>query len=257
MSIAPTLALLKTTQETTDYFLALPTPSNIVWNEGVEEQVYTQRNAIGDLVFDEAMTTQRQPVITVTYPRMTKELMALRLGYKYDNQAVSETPFAFSQRLTKLSFPAAATGFAGHGMLANIAEASVINNGISEPLTRSAFSGWDPDAAPDTFAQGAGGELEFSTNLLTKYVTVFGTYPTTGADVISENPFSIFELKLFGVLQTQGVREVFYVQFDRAQAVAADNDEFDFSAQEVPVQFRSLDTGCVPQLVFPNRKVLC
>lgn len=257
MSIAPTLVLAQTTQETTNYFLALPTPSNILWNEGVEEQVYSQRNAIGDLVFDEAMTTQRQPVITATFPRMTKELIALKLGYKFNNQAVSETAFAFSRRLDKLSFPAAASGFAGHGMLANIAEASVIKDGISEPLTRSTFATWDPDAAPDTFAQGAAGELEFSTNLLNKYVTVFGNYPTTAADVISENPFSIFKLRIFGVLQTQGVREVFYVQFNQAQAIAAENDEFDFSSQDVPVQFRSLDTDCVPQLVFPNRKVLC
>lgn len=257
MAIAPTLALLKTTQETTNRFLALPTPENIVWSENIEEQIYTQRNAIGELVFDEAMKTQRQPTITVTWPRMTKELMGLRLGFKFENQAVSDTAFAFSRKLTKLNYPASATGFAGEGMAADIAEASYLKDGISTPLTRSAFTGWDPDAAPETFAQGADGEFKFATGLLNKFVTVYGYYPTTAADVISEDPFSIFELRIFGVIQTQGVKEVFYVKFDQAQIAPSENDEFDFSAQNVPVQFRSLDVNCAPQLVFPNRKEQC
>lgn len=256
MAIAITYALLKTTQETTARFLALPAPSGATWNEGVEEQVYTQRSQEGILQFDESMVSGRQPVVTLNYSRFTKELMALRLGRLLDDQAITATPWAYSRRLTSLEFPANATGFAGEGMTADTAAASVLDKGVSVPLTRQPFATFNP-ATANSFAQGADGALKFSNDLLKKWVTVSGTYPVTAADVLTEAPFTIFELTVFGVLQESGVKEVFYIRFNPAQINLSENDETNFGANEIPVAFRSADPSCVPTLVFPRRKVAC
>jgi hypothetical protein len=256
MAIAITYALLKTTQEATNRFLALPAPSGATWNENIEEQVYTQRDAEGVLKFDEAMTTGRQPAATLNYSRFTKEILALRLGRKLEEQALTGSPWAFSQRLTKLAFPANAAGFAGEGMVTDIASASYLKNGISTPLARQPFATFVP-ATAGSFAQGADGALKFSTDLLNKWVTVYGTYPETAADVLSEDLFGIFELTIFGVLQEAGVKEVFYLQMNPVQINLAENDETNFGANEVPIAFRSADPSCIPTLVFPRRKVAC
>ena len=256
MGIAITTALLKTTQETTNRFLALPSPSGATWNEGAEEKIYTQSDPEGRIVFDEAMDSVRQPLVTLNYNRLTKELMAMRFGGLLEEGAVSDTGFAFSRRIGRLSFPPSATGFAGEGMSADIASASYLDNGISVPLTRQPFATFT-GATVQSFAQGEDGELKFSDDLINKIVTVYGTYPTTDANVLGENLFDIFELKLFGVIQEAGQKEVFYIKVDRAQVVKADTSSTDFTAQDYPFSFRVLDSDCVAQLVFPGRRVAC
>ncbi|NCJ05207.1 hypothetical protein GS597_01460 [Synechococcales cyanobacterium C] len=261
MAIAPTMLLLTTLQETPARRLALPTPSNITWNQGIEEQIYTQRNAIGELQFDEAMVTQRQPAVTAEYSRITKELMALKIGNLLDDQAVSEVPIVSSFRVTRNTYEPADLGFEGEGAGADQSstEAFYLTNGISTSLERVAAAGFDPATAGLRFAQDEDFELRFSNDVvaLRPWVTVFGQYAASEADVLTEDPFNIFRMLIFGVLQDQGKKEVFYLEFDPVELNRQENSEINFGGDTVPLAFRITELSCKPTLVFPRRQRKC
>ncbi|NCJ05206.1 hypothetical protein GS597_01455 [Synechococcales cyanobacterium C] len=261
MAIAPTMLLLTTLQETPARRLALPTPSNITWNQGIEEQIYTQRNAIGELQFDEAMVTQRQPAVTAEYSRMTKELMALKIGNLLKQEAANGVPIVNSFRVNRRTYAGAAAGFEGNSIAANSTntQAFYLNNGISEPLTRVATGTFDPEADLLSFAQDANFALSFSDDVvaLRPWVTVFGRYDSATADVLSEDLFNIFRMLIFGVLQDQGKKEVFYLEFDPVELNRQENSEINFGGDTVPLAFRITELSCKPKLIFPRRQRKC
>lgn len=260
MTTAITYAALKTF-ETTPRVLVLPAPDNVVWNQGIEEQIIQERNQLGELQITEAIVNSKQPAATISYGKMTKEIMALKLGFRLQNQSITDALMAGSFRVEKLSYPAAVSGQEGFGMVADqtTSEMYVLRNGISTPLTRQAFGTFNA-ATNDTFAQGINGATLLSNNLLTTprtLVTRFFFYPVTDADVMTEDPFSDFQCTLIGVLTEQSQKKVFEVKFNSMQLNKTDNNEIDFQATPIPIAFRITDLSCAPRLRFFNRLRQC
>lgn len=261
MSTAITFAALRTLNESPARVLALPSPDSVVWNQGVEEQIINLTNDLGELQFDEAIVTNRQPVITLNYGKMTPEIMALKLGYRLQSQNITDALMAGSFRAEKAEYAGAASANQeGHGMTADqsTSEMYALINGLSVPLTRQPFSTFDA-AVNNSFAQGAHGATKLSTNLVATrtMVTRFFFYPINGAYYLSHDPFSDFACTLIGVLTENSRKRVFELKFSTMQLNKTDNNEVDFRAAPIPVAFRITDTACVARLRFFNRERLC
>jgi hypothetical protein len=254
-----TYAALRTF-ETPRRTLVLPAPDSVTWNQGIEEQIINESNDFGELIFTESIVNTRQPVVTLNYAKMTKELMALKLGWKLQNQALTDALFCKSLRVQKASYPGGGTGAEGNGMLADqtTSEATVLRDGVSTPLTRQPFATFVA-ATADSFAQGADGAIKFSDNLIAErsIVTVYFFYPVATADVISEIPFAEFQASFIGVIQEDLIKKVYELKFDSIQLNKQENSEFDFKASPFPISFRITDFGCVPKLRFLNRTRIC
>lgn len=261
MSTAITFAALKTLNESPARVLALPSPDSVVWNKGIEEQIINMTNDFGELQFDEAIVSNRQPAITLNYGKMTAEIMALLLGFKLQSQNITDALMCGSFRAEKGEYAGATSANQeGHGMVADqsTSEMYALINGLSVALTRQTFGTFDP-AVNNSFAQGAHGATKLSTNLVATrtMVTRFFLYPVNGAYVLSHDPFDTFSCTLLGVLTENSRKRVFELKFSTMQLNKTDSNEVDFRATPIPIPFRITDTACVPRLRFFNRERLC
>lgn len=259
MSLTVTFAAVRTT-ETTPRVLVLSTPSSTNWNLGIQEQIYNQMNAQGELAFDESMVQQKQPVVTLQYQKLRQEHIALKLGFKLENQAITDALFTGTRRLTKGAYAAAATGQEGNGMVADqtTSQCFVLQDGLSVALTRQPFATFNA-ATANSFAQGANGAMKFSDDLVAAraWVTPYFFYPVADANVLTEDPFTNFDLTLRGVHQEEGVKRVFQIQFPFVEINRQESGQFDFGAEQQTLAFRVTDSECVPRLRFLNLATKC
>lgn len=236
----------------TGRLLVLPSPTEVVWSRGIEEQIINETDDLGEIYVDSAVSTGRDPAVTLTFGALTKEVMALQTGFKLANQADTGL-FIKSLQVKTGTIAAATTGQDGFGMVVDTASASVLVKGISTPLTRQPFTGFVA-ATANTFAQGAGGALKFSDDLVSAraWVTIYAEYPVTDAAVLTEDPFSEFIMSLVGVMHD---KTIFSLAFDPVGLKKSENNETNFGAETQSLAFRILDSGCVPKLKFlPNKR---
>jgi hypothetical protein len=252
---APITYVRMTSTETVPRTLVLAAPDSVTWNQGIQEQIINETNDRGEMIFSEAIVSQKEPGLTLNYAKCTKELMALKLGWKLDNQALTDALFCKSFRVTQATYAAAPVGVEGNGMLADQAtsECFALIDGISTPLTRQPFATFVP-ATVLSFAQGADGAMKFSTDLvaLKPFVTPVFVYPVAAADVMIDDPFESFKLTLLGVLTENFKKRLFTIDFDSVQVNRQENSQIDFKASPMPLSFRIVDTGCYPKVRFTN-----
>lgn len=236
----------------TDRLLVLPSPTEVVWSRGLEEQIVNETDDLGEIYVDSAVSTGRDPAVTLTFGALTKEIIALQTGFKLAAQADTGL-FIKSLQVKSGTVPAVTTGLDGFGMVADIASASVLVKGISTPLTRQPFATFTA-ATANSFAQGANSALKFSDDLVTAraWVTIYAEYPVTDASVLAEDPFSEFIMSLVGVMHD---KTIFNLVFDPVGLKKSENNETNFGAETQSLAFRILDSGCVPKLKFlPNKR---
>lgn len=261
MTTAITYAALRTLNEVTPRTLVLPAPESVTFNQGIEEMIINETNDLGEMQFVEAIVQAKNPALTVNYGKMTREIMALKMGYRLQGQALSDALFAKSFRVLKNEYPAAAAGQEGYGMSADqsSSECFRILDGLSVALTRQEYATFDP-ATPNTFAQGANGAFKFSNNLITEraLVTPFCFYPVaSGAQVMTDDPFSEFQCTLIGVITENSEKKVFELKYTSMQLNKTDNNDIDFRAVPIAINFRITDLSCHPRLRFLDRRRVC
>lgn len=238
----------------TQNLIVLPSPTETVWNRGIEEQIINETDDFGEIYVDSAVSNGRDPAFTLTYGALTKEIMALQTGFKLATQADTGL-FIKSFQVKTAELAPVVTGQDGFGMVADTAEASVLTKGLSVPLNRQPFATFAP-ATANSFAQGANGAFKFSNDLVTAraWVTVYAEYPLTTADVLTEDTYSEFIMSLVGILHD---KTVFNLVFDPVALNKSENNETNFGADSQSLVFRITDSGCVPKLKFLNRVRKC
>lgn len=246
--------LQRTAQGRPELLLALPTPATANWNEQVEQAIYKRKNSIGDLITDELMVNSREPIISLEYPRATKELYSLKLGFELENQASTGEQFSQTFRVrNNLTVDAKATGVFGNGVLADTGDASYLLDGRSTPMTQVAIA----PANAGEYQILADGQLLFNSTEANALVTVTAPVDLASVDFIGENPFDIFEFWLYFVIQDRGIRQAASLHFGNAQINRQESSEFDFQAETFGFQLNSLDDNCVPDLRFYNQLAVC
>lgn len=237
-----------------DRLLVLPSPSEFSWDFGFEQQEISQTSDLGETYVADVITTSKNPKITAVYGSLTKELLALKTGYKLASQADTGI-YARTLQVKQGTIAPVITGQDGFGMVADTCSASVLRKGISIPLTRQPFATSGP-LTVDSFANGANATFKFSDEIVAakEWVTVYGTYPLTEAEVLSEEPFDTFTASLVGILHD---KTVFNIVFDPVVLSRADSNTIDFGADTQELTFSVTDPSCVPQVKFLNRLRTC
>jgi len=262
MSISVVNVIVEALETPSPRLLALPTPQNVVWNKGIVEQIYEQRNPEGELVFDSSSVTERKQTINVSYSVVSKEIIALMNAYKLVNGAVSNIPYALSQRLPESRvIDAAVAGFNGFGVVLDSPNAALSyrnDYGISIPLTRVNTATFSP-ATVATFKVELNGLITLSDDVPPRsWITYSDSYPVTAGDSLSTLTWNRFALEVHGVLvRDAGDKEVFTVEFPLAELHRQENSSMDFTASPVSVNFRVLGGRCAPVIKFPRRLASC
>lgn len=262
MGLKARTVLLKDLSTAGNRVLALETPNNIIWNQGIEEDIYEQRNQAGELQFAETQVNMAKPEFTIAMPRMTKELMSLLNAYQLQNGAVSDALYAFSNLLgtgTSRVVAASSSGFYGAGVALDDPsfEISAILNGRSTALTRVDVGTFAAATDTNSFAIAADGAISFSDDIpANTWYSGFGTYASTDADTYAGS-YEEFALKITGVMQYRGQREIFDIQYDRVSLNRQENSSIDFSANPVNLALRVLDLSCKPKVTFHNLLTAC
>jgi hypothetical protein len=229
-------------------------------NQGVQERITNKINDLGELLFGESETSQRQGAFVLQYGKANKEVMSLLFGHPLESEATTE---AFFHRTLKAlaEVPAVTTGQHGHGMVADVAAGSASYTdatGRTKPLTRQPFATFVP-ATAESYAQGANGAFKFSTDLVAAgyEVTPFVPYPVTDSDKLDHDPYGIFEVWLQGVIQYKGAKQVYQIHFSEAQLNRQDNSAIDPAQTPISVNFRDISSSCVMDVRWLNRSVVC
>ena len=237
----------------TGRLLVLPSPAEFSWDFGLEQQEITQTSELGETYTDDLVTTSKSPQITATYGTLTKELFAIKTGLKLATQADIGI-YAKTIQVKQDTYLPVITGQDGFGMVADTASASVLRNGISIPLTRTAFA--SPVGTTDSFSQGLNATFKFSPDIVAagEYVTVYGEYPLLEAQVLTEESFDTFTASLVGILHD---KTVFNIIFDPVVLSRADSGSIDFGADTQELVFNVTDNGCIPKVKFLNTNRVC
>lgn len=243
------------TEPVTNRIIVTPTPIGVTLDFGFEQKEVLQTDDLGVTYAADIVTTSKAPKITVSYGALTPEVLALKTGFK----AVEESStgiYARTFRATQTTYPAVTTGQDGYGMAADSASASVLRNGISVELTRSAFSAYDSSAGTDTFANGANATFKFHDDIVAakEWVTVYGTYTVSDAKVLTEDAFDTFKLSLVGVMND---KTVFNMVFDPVTLSRTDSNSIDFTADTQEIVFRITDPSCSPTIRFLGTQRTC
>jgi hypothetical protein len=257
---APITYVALTSFEETPRTLVLAAPDAVTWNQGIQETIINECNSRGEMVFVEAIVNQKEPGMQISYAKMTKELWALKLGWKLEDQAITDALYCKSFRASKASYAGAASGSEGFGMTADQVTSTmyVLRNGITVPLTRAAFATFD-GATDDTYAQGANAAIKLSDNIVEarELVTPVFYYPSANADVMIPDPFDRFRATFLGVITLDKKKRVFELVFDEMEVNRTENSQIDFKASPMQFSFRIIDNNCAPRFRFLGAEAAC
>jgi hypothetical protein len=229
-------------------------------NQGVQEKINNKINDLGELLFGESETSQRQGSFVLQYGRQNKEVMALMFGHPLETEATTEAFFHRTFKAVAATSPVT-TGQHGFGMVADVAAGSASYTdeaGRTVALTRQPFATFTP-ATVKSYAQGSAGAFKFSDDIVLGGfdVTPFVPYPVADSDRLDHDPFGVFEVWLQGVIQYKGNKEVYQIHFSEAQLNQQENSAIDPAQTPVSINFRDLSPTCVIDLRFLNRRVVC
>ncbi|ALF52252.1 hypothetical protein ACX27_04310 [Nostoc piscinale CENA21] len=233
--------------ENSNRAIVLPNPSEVTFDQGIEMEETMGVTPLGEMQLVDLYPRQRNPRIQMTFPKKTPETLGMKFGYRME----ADTGIAAAIRrngvqIDRNSYPAAATGKEGFGILADAegAFASYLDeNNISVPLTQGTFATFD-NADELTFAVGLNGALKFTDDLIGKYVSYEIPYTLTDGVIMTENLFNRFKPTLV-VIQN----DLKIVSFEFPEAIVDPSDgEINFNESQLQITMRITynGTGCLP-----------
>lgn len=231
--------------EDTGTVLVLPTADEATLDPGIEEIVVTARSQLGETVVVDSYIDSQQPVLNLTFPKKTPELLGMRLGKKFTLQDDVPVEIVKTFKVTKRNYPAAEDGFEGFGVPANseFAIASYLSDdGLSVPLTRGSYA--EDIAGTLTWGSGADGAMSFSEDLLGAYVSVRLPLVLTQALALSEENFLNLSMRLV-LIQTD--LKIVQLEIPSIRPNLGEG-EISFTEGTLPLSFRVAYDGstCVP-----------
>lgn len=243
-------------------FFPIEAPENMIFNQGITEAIYRQRNGRGELKFRETLTDESLGAVQMIQPRYTKIIMSLLYGHNLNTTSLSAADYIRGKNIGRgnnRQIPAAATGFYGEGIVADddSFEAYALVAGRERQLARQASASFDPATQDDSFSVGADGLFTFSDNLPQNAIAAIrGQVAVASADYL-DKPYTSFQLKSVNMLQYENVAEAFVVHLPRLQLNRQENSTIDLSQAPVTINFRDIDDGCVPDVKFFNVEAFC
>lgn len=222
--------------------LVLPTPDAVTLAPGIEETISRTRSRLGTLVIDDIDINSEEPTVSCTFPRKTPELIALRFGRKLTSGNIVTTieRKAVMTPANRVG-PEAGVGKEGYGMPANQAGSIagyLSDSGMSVPLTRADFAGFNP-ATPSRFAQGVNGSYLVSDNVLGQEVHFSFPHALNNVTLLGEEPFRDFEMHLGFVTRSLEYGKLI---IGKVSPSIAEGD-LDMGAPALPITFRVLNDG--------------
>jgi hypothetical protein len=189
-----------------------PTPEGFNLVSGIQQRVQTGRSAQGQAVRLRSYKTGEFPELVISYSVIRPELISFTVGTELVAGTYA-TNLPKLLQVTSVSYPAAAIGYLGKGILVDaVTEASVIDplTNASTSLTQVPFA-VTPLVGTLSFSVGVDGALKFTPDLLGKVVAMSIPYTVPGnawTDLLSgdhsvsalvvdtENTVTIFEAYL-------------------------------------------------------------
>lgn len=266
MALSPVDAILTTTQETNpadNQVLALPGFSNWTYNQGIVETVYERRNGAGELVYDGAKVQERKGLITLSFSRMSPELLALMSAAKFDAAAAATgEPYAATFRVPpSRSLDAAGTGIFGEGVPLDDPTFNLGANidGITEKLARIDDATFDPATDTLSYEVLANAAINFSDDVpVGTLVSFTGSFDATAARKMNQNIIrDAFTLRLLFNFVDNGTEQIGYYNFDRVVLAKQDNSNIDITANPINLVLRDESGFCIPDLTVPGFDVKC
>jgi hypothetical protein len=236
----------------------LPTPTAPEIDPGITQLLGITKNDLGEDTVESIEIVGQQPLLTVTFPSVTPQLLALR--YMRQLETVTSAPFVVEKtlRVTKGTYAGVATGKFGDTMTADQAgsKMSVIGAlGEITPLTRVAFASFDAET-DDTFAQGEDGAFKVADNIIGSDVAYSFPFTQNGLSV-SEAPITDMDISM---LVTMTDLKIFRVEIPSVTVDFEGSGAIPVGAGEFSLTFRPLDNGstCVPiKYTFIGQAIAC
>jgi len=230
------------------------------YNQGIDIEEVFASSPLGEDTLVDLFPTQRNPTISVTFPKKTPETLGMKLGYRFEQSATMDVRIARNGFLVEANaYDPATLGFEGYNVaLDATAYASYLDpSNISVPLTQLAYTGFDPVASTLSFAVGADGALAFSDDLNGLYITydIEATWTTKGLE-LTENLFDRFSVAF---VMVQNDLSILRLEFPEVVIDPSDGD-ISFEDATMPVTFRPVfnGSGCVPvKIKYIDQKRKC
>ena len=235
--------------------LVLEPPSDFTLNPGVEEIVTQRRSRLGLREVSRIIQDAEQPIISATFPGWTPEIFGLRLQREFQS-VTNKSTTVYNTFVVSADVAAANNGEEGFGMPPDIATSiasRISSGGLSIPLTRQAFSTFDP-TINDAFAQGANGELKFSDNIYinggTEVTVALGPYTLTNPNAVAMTAKAFNKFRL-GMEFINNSLQIVRIEFPLVN-VKGDEGDINPAGDSAPITFRHASSGrCLPyEIIF-------
>lgn len=188
-----------------------PTPDTFVVSPNVQQKVQNGRNAQGQATRLRSYKAGEFPELSISYAVMRPELISFQVG----NELVGGSYLTAIPKLllvTQSTYPAAAVGFVGKGIVVNaVTKASSVKGNLSVPLSQVPYVSGTPLTGPLTFSVGVDGALIFSDDVIGQVVSmvipctllanswsdlILGDHSINAAMVDTENQVTFFNAPL-------------------------------------------------------------
>jgi hypothetical protein len=241
------IAVFDKTNPSAELMLVLPTPGTVELDPGITELLGTSMSELGEQVIESVEVSGQQPVVNCTFSAMSPQLLSLRLMRSLETKSDTFN-IEKRRRLAKNSYPAAATGEEGNGIVADQTGSvmSIVGStGISTALARVAFDGFDTAATDDSFAQGADGAFKVSDNLVGYDVAYSFPQTITAVLGLSETPITDLRLNFTAVMSDL---KLFRVEIPSVTIDREGSGNIPLTAGEMSLNFRVTYDGstCTP-----------
>jgi hypothetical protein len=240
----PTDVSLKTL-DGTQRILVIPNASEVSFDQGIELEEVMAASPLGEMTLVDIYPSSRNPRVSLKFPKKTPELLGVKMGFAFEEQASMPATVARNGIKVTGNIPASTAGFEGFGILADVegAEASYLApNQQSVPLTQVDFAD-SMTSLTLSFSVGLNGAMNFSPDLLGKYVSYQIPVTITDGLNLTETAFSRFEMKLVSV---QRDLKIFMLEFP--EVISPGDGEISFNDDTIDIEFRMVYDGsnCLP-----------
>lgn len=166
------VAELKLQRLSDNAILHLPTPTNFVIDNAIEQRIQTTQNSQGEMTRASSYIKGRMPMLRIVYSHMQQETLQFKIGNEFEDKT-STLQVIKSVQITQGSYNGVTeTTRIGYNVIEDaVSQAAITRNGESVQLTQQPYDTFNATTA-DSFAVGAALALKFSDNLVTAQETV-------------------------------------------------------------------------------------
>ena len=220
------VAELKLQRLSDNAILHLPTPTNFVVDNAIEQRMQVTQNSQGEQTRASTYIKGRMPMLRIVYSHLQPETLQFKIGNEFESKTSSLNVIK-SIQVTQASYTGVTeTTRLGKNVAADaVSQAAITRNGQSVQLTQQPFASFDADT-DDSFAIGAALALKFSDNLVAAQETV---------SIVTTESFTGYGIadNLVGAYKV------------RASIITTDNQVIIFKADNLTPSFdgAAIDTG--------------